>query len=63
MNRIKEIREQQELLLIDLARKSGLSTGYLTHLEKGTRTNPSLKTMSKIAKALNKEIGDVFKLD
>ena len=39
---------------------SGLSVGYICHLEKGGRTNPSYETMKKISKALNKSISAVF---
>lgn len=63
MNRIRQIREEQGMTQIELAKKSGLSVGYLSHLENGSRNNPSYKTMSSIAKALNKEIGEVFILD
>ena len=60
MNRIREIREEQGMTQLQLAERSGLSVGYICHLENGSRNNPSLKTMSSIAKVLNKEIGEVF---
>ena len=63
MNRIREIREEQGMTQSQLAERSGLSVGYICHLENGSRNNPSLKTMSSIAKVLNKEIGEVFILD
>ena len=63
MNRIREIREEQRITQIELASRSGLSVGYLSHLENGSRSNPSYQTMTRIAKTLNKEIGEVFKLD
>ena len=62
MNQIREIREEQGITQVKLAEKSRLSVGYLSHLENGSRENPSYKTMSSIAKALKKEIGEVFKL-
>lgn len=63
MNKIREIREEQRITQVELAHKAGLSVGYLSHLENGSRSNPSYQTMTRIAKALNKEIGEVFKLD
>lgn len=63
MNKIREIREEQGITQVELAHKAGLSMGYLSHLENGSRSNPSYQTMTRIAKALNKEIGEVFKLD
>lgn len=59
-NNIKKIRLEQDLNLSQLARLSGLSIGYVCHLEKGTRTNPSMKVMIKICKALNRNLTDVF---
>ena len=59
-NKMKEIRESQGIGLKELAEKTGITAGYLCHLEKGTRTNPSLQIMSKIANALKKEVKDVF---
>ena len=59
-NQIKQIRIIQGLTLEDVARRTGLSVGYICHLEKGSRSNPSYNAMVKIAKALNKDIGEVF---
>ena len=59
-NKIKTIRKEKELTLRELACLTGLSSGYLCHLERGTRNNPSLDVMEKIAKALNKTVAEVF---
>lgn len=59
-NQIKQIRIIQGLTLEDVSKRTGLSVGYICHLEKGSRNNPSYNAMVKIAKALNKEIGEVF---
>ena len=63
MNRIREIREKLGMTKVELAERAEVSVGYLSHLENGSRDNPSYKAMSRIAKALNKEIGEVFILD
>ena len=63
MNRIKEIREEQGIKQVDLANKCGLSVGYVCHLENGSRNNPSYRTMIRIAEALNKDVGEVFRLE
>ena len=60
MNSIKFFRTEQKITLYELSQKTNLSIGYLSHLENGSRDNPSYKTMIKISKALNKEIGEVF---
>ena len=59
-NRIKELRKNQGLTLEELSNKTGASIGYLCHLEKGTRTNPSTQIMERIAKALGKTIAEIF---
>ncbi len=61
-NNIKEIREKQGMKQYALAKKTGLSEGYICHLEKGTRDNPTYNVMEKIAIALNKEVKDVFNI-
>lgn len=60
MNKIKEIRKSQNLTLGKLAQMSGISTGYLSHLERGTRKNPTKIVMQKISEALNKSINEIF---
>lgn len=60
MNKIKDYRKKQNWSLETLSFKSNLSIGYLCHLEKGTRKNPSYNTMKKISNAFNKSITDIF---
>lgn len=62
-NNIYELRIQQGLSQEKLAELSHLSVGYICHLEKGSRKNPTSNTMIKISKALNKAVGEVFKAD
>ena len=61
-NRIKEIREEEGIKQYELAEMSSLSEGYICHLEKGTRDNPSYKTMVKIATALKRKVQEVFNI-
>ena len=60
MNKIEQIRKEIGISKSDLSLRSGLSVGYICHLEKGTRSNPSYTAMKKIAGALNRNIADVF---
>jgi transcriptional regulator with XRE-family HTH domain len=62
-NKIKKIREERGIKQNELAKLSCLSEGYICHLERGTRKNPTYQTMIKIANALNKDIGEVFELE
>lgn len=61
-NRIKEIRDKKGITQTDLAQLTGLSVGYICHLERGSRTNPSYNTMVIISKALNEDVAVVFQL-
>lgn len=49
---VRQLRREAGLSLANLAEKSGLSTGLLSQLERGTG-NPSFTTMIKISQALN----------
>lgn len=62
-NRMKEIRREKGITLTAIASATGISIGYLSHLEKGTRKNPSIKMMDKISKYLDKSVSDVFFTD
>ncbi len=49
--RLKRLREHQGLTQAQLARKAGLTLGYIGRLEIGMH-DPSLSTLRKLAKAL-----------
>lgn len=59
-NKIRKYRKEIGMNLEEMARKVGISTGYLCHLEKGTRKNPSTQIMEDIAKTLGKTISEIF---
>lgn len=59
-NKIKFFRENKRLTLEYVAYVSRISTSYLCQLENGIKTNPSLKIMEGIAKALEETINEVF---
>ena len=59
-NQVKRIREEKGMTLVKLSELSGVSVGYLCHLEKGSRKNPSIEIMEKISKALNKSLTEIF---
>lgn len=61
-NKIKNLRKEKGITLLELSNLCGISVGYLCHLEKGSRRNPSLDVMEKISKALNKSVAEVFLL-
>ena len=59
-NKIKQYRTKKGLTLKEVADKCGISVGYLCHLEKGKRDNPSTEVMENIAIVLNKSIPEIF---
>ena len=60
LNKIKRIRIEKGMTMEKLAEVANVSPGYICHLEKGTRKNPSIEVMNKISKALDKSIEEVF---
>lgn len=59
-NRMREIRKEIGMTLEKLSEKTGISIGYLSHLERGTRENPTICVMDKIAYALGRSMTEVF---
>ena len=49
---IAKIRKEKGITKTELARKTGINIGHLTHIEKGER-NPSQNTLKKICQALD----------
>ncbi|WP_072888957.1 helix-turn-helix domain-containing protein [Ornithinibacillus halophilus] len=50
--RLKKVRLEKGYSLSRLAEESGVSKSYLSYLERGLRTNPSLQVLTKIAQTL-----------
>ena len=59
-NKISIYRKYNKMTLNEMAKKVGISTGYLCHLEKGTRLNPSNVIMEKIAEVLHCSVSEIF---
>ncbi|HHW89647.1 MAG TPA: helix-turn-helix transcriptional regulator [Clostridiales bacterium] len=58
MYKIKQMREELGLTQEDLANRARVNRCYISELENGRR-NPTLKTLKKLAKALNCKVGDL----
>jgi transcriptional regulator with XRE-family HTH domain len=56
---IKQLREKSGITQEALAKKAGLSLGYIGRLEIG-RHDPSLSTLIKLAKALKVKPGELL---
>ena len=57
--RIKQIREQRNLSLRDLASMSDLSHATISYIERGLR-KPTIDVLIAIAEALNVEITELY---
>jgi putative transcriptional regulator len=57
--KIKELRESKGMTTRAFAREAGISTETLNAVEHGRR-QPSVRTLSKIARALGVEARDLF---
>lgn len=61
MIRIKEERLKNQMSQEELARRSGVSRATISKLENGDEKQViTTATMAKIARALDKTIGDIF---
>ncbi len=56
--RLKRLREERNLTQERLAKRSGVSHGYLARLEIGMH-DPSLSTLAKLAKALKVSVAEL----
>lgn len=57
---IKNIRLKKSLTIYQLSKMTNISRTYLVELENNKKFNPSLKTMYKIANALEVKVDDLF---
>ncbi|MBO5412960.1 MAG: helix-turn-helix transcriptional regulator [Clostridia bacterium] len=60
INNLRKIRKSKKLTIQELSELSGVSMGYICHLEKGSRQNPSRDVMEKISKVLEEPIAKIF---
>lgn len=54
-NNLKRIRAKKNLSQGDIARRLGIGHGFVCNIENG-KTNPTLSTITKLAKALDVSI-------
>ncbi len=58
-SKIRLLRRRQGLTLDAVARRSGLTKGYLSKIERGLKS-PPIATLSRIAQALSADMADFF---
>ena len=49
---VKKLREDQGLTQAALAKRAGVTEAYVSMIESGKRTTPSLPTLKRLARAL-----------
>jgi len=58
---IRRIRQEKGMSQDRLSKKADLALNTIVKVETGENPNPTVKTLKKIAKALDIPIGDLFK--
>lgn len=58
---LKKIRSKKRYSLEKVARLGDLSLNTVVKVENGTNTNPTIETLTKIAKALEVGVDDLIK--
>lgn len=57
---IKRVREQKKMSQGDICRSTGFDRAYMSNIEAG-KGNPTLTTITKLAKALGISVGELLK--
>ena len=57
---LKRIRTEKGITQGDIVRKLGVSRSFISNIENG-KTNPTLSTISKLARALDVKIEELIK--
>ncbi len=59
---LKDIRQQKQISLEQLAKLSGISKSHLSYIERQEK-EPTITVLIKIAKALNIDIKDLYEVE
>ena len=57
---IQRLRESKGMTQRDLAEKARVTAGYIAQLEMGTKKNPSLEVLQRLAKALGVPVTELL---
>ncbi|NLK86942.1 MAG: helix-turn-helix transcriptional regulator [Clostridiaceae bacterium] len=60
---IKAKREELNISLVDFAKQTGISPGYLSQLENGRKTNPNLELILRISSELDIDLEELLGLE
>ena len=56
---LRKLREAKKMTQEQLAERVGVTREYITMLENGARTNPTMDMLKKLAKALKVTVGEL----
>ncbi len=59
---IRQVRENRQMSLEELSKKSGISKAFLSYLERNEK-QPTIPTLVRIAKALNVKEQELYKIE
>ncbi len=59
--RIKELREASGITRTELGRRANVTRAYVSSIESGTRNNPSLDVLRRLAEALKTDVSELLK--
>lgn len=62
-NKLKQVRMMKMLSMSELARKSGISRQTIHKLEHGAEQSYTMRTLMKIAHALDTPVTEIFDVD
>ncbi len=60
-NNVRKIRKKKGMSQDRLSKEANLALNTIVKIETGESPNPTVETLEKIAKALNIQVGDLFK--
>ncbi|HAP04098.1 MAG TPA: transcriptional regulator [Lachnospiraceae bacterium] len=60
VSKLKDYREKAGISQEDLAKKANVSRTVISQIENGSRTTVTTNTLSKLSKALNAKVEDIF---
>jgi XRE family transcriptional regulator, master regulator for biofilm formation len=62
-DKIKELREERNLTISELAERAGVAKSYLSVLERNNYSNPSIQYLTKICKVLEVPLNDIVNIE
>lgn len=61
--KIKQLRQNKKMSISELAEKAGVAKSYLSSIERGLQTNPSIQFIEKISVVLEISVNDLVRED